>query len=127
MHANAGGEAEGHEAMLVTLQCMHALMSGAGGMHAVMSTRGFLPAVCAMLALPQESEAAKLVVEMLIKLSLFSAKGYTLAVKVPSLSYLLTIGGEFRSGALIAVSYDKAFLSTTRGTGGLSLIALGAM
>ena len=76
------GDAEAHEAMLVTLQCMHALMSGAGGMHGVLSARGFLPAVCAILALREEPEAAKLVVEMLIKLCLFSAEGYCLAVKV---------------------------------------------
>ncbi len=82
MHAGALGDAEAHEAMLVTLQCMHALMSGAGGMHGVLSTRGFLPAVCAVLARREEPEAAKLVVEMLIKLCLFSAEGYCLAVKV---------------------------------------------
>ena len=68
--------------MLVTLQCMHALMSGAGGMHGVLSTRGSLFALCAMLARPGENEAAKLVVEMLIKLCLFSTEGYCLAIKV---------------------------------------------
>ena len=82
VHAGAAHEAEAHEAMLVTLQCMHALMSGAGGMHSVLSARGFLPAVCAMLARPGENEAAKLVVEMLIKLCLFSTDSYCLAVKV---------------------------------------------
>ena len=82
VHASAAGEPEAQEAMLVTLQCMHALMSGAGGMHGVLSTHGFLPAVCAMLARPSKDEAAKLVVEMLIKLCLFSTEGYCLAIKV---------------------------------------------
>ncbi len=82
VHADAAGEPDAHEAMLVALQCMHALMSGAGGMHGVLSTGGFLPAVCAMLAHPGENEAAKLVVEMLIKLCLFSTESYCLAVKV---------------------------------------------
>lgn len=61
---------------------MHALMSSAGGMHSVLSTCGSLPALCAMLARPGENEAAKLVVEMLIKLCLFSTEGYCLAIKV---------------------------------------------
>ena len=87
MHASAAGEAEAHKAMLATLQCMHALMSGAGGMHGAMSKRGFLPAVCAVLARPSESEAAKLVVEMLIKLCLFSTEGYCLAIKVCMLQF----------------------------------------
>ncbi|CAL5224111.1 g6743 [Coccomyxa viridis] len=81
VHADAADEPDAHEAMLVALQCMHALMSGAGGMHGVLSTGGFLPAVCAMLAHPGENEAAKLVVEMLIKLCLFSTESYCLAVK----------------------------------------------
>lgn len=68
--------------MLATLQCMHALMSGAGGMGGVLGTPGFLPAVCAVLARPREQEAAKLVVEMLIKFCLFSSESYRLAVKV---------------------------------------------
>ena len=84
LHASTLGDAEAHEAMLVTLQCMHALMSGAGGMHGVLSTRGFLPAVCAVLARREMPEAAKLVVEILIKLCLFSSEGYCLAVKVCS-------------------------------------------
>ena len=91
MHGGAAGDAEGHEAMLATLQCMHALMSGTSGMRGVLDVRGFAPGICALLARPGEPEAAKLVVEMLIKLCLFSAEGYTLAVKVrpPSFVYSL--------------------------------------
>ena len=94
VHANAAGEPEAHEAMLVTLQCMHALMSGAGGMHGVLSTPGSLPALCAMLARRGEDEAAKLVVEMLIKLCLFSTEGYCLAIKVCILSNSGSLGGS---------------------------------
>ena len=97
VHANAAGEPDAHEAMLVSLQCMHALMSGACGMHSVLSTRGFLPAVCATLAQPGENEAAKLVVEMLIKLCLFSTESYCLAVKVCLPSCLLPLKPSVQS------------------------------
>ncbi len=91
VHGGAAGEAEGHEAMLATLQCMRALMSGTSGMRGVLGARGFALGVCALLRLPGEPEAAKLVVEMLIKLCLFSAEGYVLAVKVhpPAFAYSL--------------------------------------
>ena len=45
------------------------------------------PAGLKQLARPSESEAAKLVVEMLIKLCLFSMEGYCLAIKVCMLQF----------------------------------------
>ncbi len=56
-------------------------MSGAAGMRGVLAVDGCLPRVCTLLA-HSHTDAAKLVVEMLIKLCLFSADGYRLAVKV---------------------------------------------
>jgi hypothetical protein len=69
--------------VLVTLQCVHALMSGAAGMAGVLAVSGFVPRICAVLGRP-DPDAAKLAVEMLIKLCLYSTRGYSLAVKVGS-------------------------------------------
>ena len=83
-HAEAAEEAgggEAREALLASLQCVHALMSGAAGMRGMLAVDGCMPRVCALLA-HSHTDAAKLVVEMLIKLCLFSADGYRLAVKV---------------------------------------------
>ncbi|BDA46913.1 probable formin-like protein 13 at C-terminar half [Coccomyxa sp. Obi] len=74
------GSMEAREALLATLQCLHALMSGAAGMRGMLEVDSCMPRMCGLLAHSQ-TDAAKLVVEMLIKLCLFSADGYRLAIK----------------------------------------------
>lgn len=63
-------------------------MSGAAGMRGMLGVDACVPRMAALLCgclrnrQPHAADAAKLVVEMLIKLCLFSAEGYRLAIKV---------------------------------------------
>lgn len=87
---SGSSSSEAREALHVTLQCAHALMSGAAGMLGVLAVPGFVPRICSMLAQP-DAEATKLAVEMLIKLCLYSMRGYRLAIQVLAPPHKCTI------------------------------------
>ena len=75
------GQAEAHDAVLATLQCMQALTSGRGGMDAAIAAPGFIPQLCVILD-PHDQHCSKLVVEILTKLCLYSADSYCAALQV---------------------------------------------
>ena len=83
MHQEAvsQGQAEAHDAVLASLQCMQALTSGGGGMDAAIATPGFVACLCSVLD-PNDQDCSKLVVEMLTKLCLYSVQGYCAALQV---------------------------------------------
>ncbi|KAK9830554.1 hypothetical protein WJX72_012430 [[Myrmecia] bisecta] len=74
------GSGEASEALLATLQCMHTLMSGAGGIAASLAAAGLVAKLCMILDV-EDPEGSKLVIDMLVKLCLFSSQGYSIALK----------------------------------------------
>ncbi|KAA6421764.1 MAG: formin domain containing, partial [Trebouxia sp. A1-2] len=82
MHREAAqeGQAEAHDAVLASLQCMQALTSGGGGMDAAIAAPDFVQCLCSVLD-PDDQDCSKLVVEMLTKLCLYSADGYCAAIQ----------------------------------------------
>lgn len=79
--AAAEGQAQAHDAVLASLQCMQALTSGGGGMDAAIAAPDFVECLCSVLD-PHDQDCSKLVVEMLTKLCLYSADGYCTAIQV---------------------------------------------
>ena len=88
MHREAAqeGQAEAHDAVLASLQCMQALTSGGGGMDAAIAAPDFVQCLCSVLD-PDDQDCSKLVVEMLTKLCLYSADGYCAAIQVTKLPW----------------------------------------
>lgn len=76
-----GGAPEAGEAVVAALRCLHALMSKAEGITALMQAPAAAGALLAALG-PAAPEAARLVLDMLTKLQLFSCRGYRMAVQV---------------------------------------------
>lgn len=75
------GQAQAHDAVLASLQCMQALTSGGGGMDAAIAAPHFVGCLCSVLD-PDDQDCSKLVVEILTKLCLYSAEGYCAAIQV---------------------------------------------
>ena len=75
------GQAQAHDAVLASLQCMQALTSGGAGMDAAIAAPDFVECLCSVLD-PDDQDCSKLVVEMLTKLCLYSADGYCAAIQV---------------------------------------------
>lgn len=67
--------------MLGVLQCLHALTSSGPGMETLMQTGDALRHLMALLD-PDDSDASRLVVEMLTTLCLFSDRGYCSVLQV---------------------------------------------
>ena len=75
------GTSEAHDAVLGVLQCLHALTSSGPGMETLMQTRDALRHLMSLLD-PDDSDASRLVVEMLTTLCLFSDQGYYSVLQV---------------------------------------------
>eukprot|EP00891_Asterochloris_glomerata_P002244 jgi/Astpho2/2244/fgenesh1_pg.00040_%23_71_t len=76
------GTSEAHDAVLGVLQCLHALTSSGPGMETLMQTGDALQHLMALLD-PDDSDASRLVVEMLTTLCLFSDRGYCSVLQIP--------------------------------------------
>ena len=87
------GLSEAHDAVLGVLQCLHALTSSGPGMETLMQTGEALRHLMSLLD-PDDSDASRLVVEMLTTLCLFSDQGYCSVLQV-------------RAGSMGVARYDS--------------------
>ena len=75
------GTSEAHDAVLGVLQCLHALTSSGPGMETLMQTGDALRHLMSLLD-ADDSDASRLVIEMLTTLCLFSDQGYCSVLQV---------------------------------------------
>ena len=106
LHTNAasGNEQEAPDSVLAALQSLYTLKSTPAGVTAILEEGGSLAQLCRVLRIASlDCEAAKLVLDMLTHILIYSSAGYCCVIKVGSLQPNVPMTTHVGCGCKLAV------------------------